>query len=256
MKKKKPNSFITMAAILEGFLLVAILIIVLGILKYLGAGGKAENSGTGNTVIATESDTSEEAAREASRKAAEEEAAREASRKAAEEEVSRKAAEEKAAREASRKAAEIPNISMDALNSNSVTASSTLDEHLYNTYYGPDNVIDGSLQTAWCEGVDGDGIGEYLMFSFDKMYRISGMYIYAGYHKIGDSDHYTRNGRPTMLRISGGGRSEVISLPDRKERFTVSFEKPFETDMIKIEILDAVSGSKYDDTLITEIIFY
>ncbi|MCX8009337.1 MAG: hypothetical protein N3A54_06625, partial [Patescibacteria group bacterium] len=46
-----------------------------------------------------------------------------------------------------------------------VQASSFLIEKgMPKDYYSPQKAFDGNINTAWVEGVEGDGIGEYILF--------------------------------------------------------------------------------------------
>ncbi len=51
-----------------------------------------------------------------------------------------------------------------------------------NTYYAA-NAIDGKRSTAWIEGVDGPGIGEWIRFDFDREIVIHRILIQPGYFK-------------------------------------------------------------------------
>jgi hypothetical protein len=51
-----------------------------------------------------------------------------------------------------------------------------------NTYYAA-NAIDGKRSTAWIEGVDGPGIGEWIRFDFDRDIVIHRILIQPGYFK-------------------------------------------------------------------------
>jgi hypothetical protein len=51
-----------------------------------------------------------------------------------------------------------------------------------NTYYAA-NAIDGKRSTAWIEGADGPGIGEWIRFDFDREIVIHRILIQPGYFK-------------------------------------------------------------------------
>ena len=51
-----------------------------------------------------------------------------------------------------------------------------------NTYY-PANAIDGKKATAWIEGVDGAGIGEWIRFDFDREITLHRILWQPGYFK-------------------------------------------------------------------------
>ena len=93
-----------------------------------------------------------------------------------------------------------------------VCTSSVLDPWRDVTY-GPDNMFDDQLDTAWVEGVTGDGIGERLTFEFDAMRPVFGISLLNGYHK--SNDLYLKNGRIAELQLeTSDGGVFTTTLPD------------------------------------------
>ena len=180
---------------------------------------------------------------EAAKKKAEEEAA--AKKKAEEEEAARKKEEEAAKKNS------VPAISMDGIET--ISASSWKSEPEYGLYHVPENMIDGNLSTGWCEDAGGDGIGETVYLYFDKQYKVTGMYIYPGYHK--SQDLFEKNGVPVKIKITGD-HAETFTLNDEMKSQKITFSEPMLTEKLTIEILKVRSGSKYKDTLITDILMY
>lgn len=172
-------------------------------------------------------------------------------KKAAEEEAARKKAEEEAARkkaEQEKAAGKAPAVSKERIES--VSASSWKAEPEYDLYHVPENILDGDLSTGWCEDAKGNGTGETVTVYFDRECLVAGLYIYPGYHK--SKDLFLKNGTPTKVRITGD-HSEVFTLEDEMKRQKLTFSSPMTTDAITIEILEVREGSKYTDTLITDI---
>ncbi|HET6648041.1 MAG TPA: discoidin domain-containing protein, partial [Pyrinomonadaceae bacterium] len=62
------------------------------------------------------------------------------------------------------------------------TASSVRYAVQSNTY-DPSNAIDGNKGTAWIEGVDGPGWGEWIRFDFDREINLHRVLILPGYFK-------------------------------------------------------------------------
>lgn len=133
--------------------------------------------------------------------------------------------------------------------------------------YHVQNLIDGKMETAWVEGVDGTGIGETVYLEFDEIKKISEMDVYPGFLKT--KYRYTVNGQPTKLLIEwDGGQTELflnrIDAGMNEEPFEtkelpvekLNFEKPAETSFIKLTILESVRGSKYEDIAISEIVIF
>ena len=191
----------------------------------------------------------------AARKKAEEEAA--AKKKAEEEAAAKKKAEEEAAakkkaeEEAAAKENSVPAISMDGIET--ISASSWKSEPEYGLYHVPENMVDGDLSTGWCEDAGGDGIGETVYLYFDKQYKVTGMDIYPGYHK--SQDLFEKNGVPVKIKITGD-HAETFTLNDEMKSQKLTFSEPMLTEKLTIEILKVRSGSKYKDTLITDIKMY
>src|SRR6185503_16500198 len=73
-----------------------------------------------------------------------------------------------------------------------VTASSVRYSVQSNTY-DPANTIDGSQATAWIEGKDGPGSGEWLKYDFDREINLHRILILPGYFK--SPDIWAKNNR-------------------------------------------------------------
>lgn len=148
-----------------------------------------------------------------------------------------------------------------------ISASSHLTGQGENTYT-PENAHDFSYKDAWVEGVNGYGIGEYLLYEFAPgSPRITDIIVVNGYVK--SKKAWQENSRVKKLRVYykdepladllledsrteqyfkfdpiGYGDRSNIKLLEKKEPWTLKFE-----------ILDVYKGSKYDDTVISEIYF-
>ena len=140
-------------------------------------------------------------------------------------------------------------------------ASSTLPSSGGNTY-GTANLTDGRYDTAWVEGKDGDGIGEYLDFKVPKGTLLKGFVIVPGYMK--SRSLLEKNGVPVSLEAETGGMIYPLDLSGSDEMFLTegeycycSFSAPVVSDgNVRITIKDVRSGSRYDDTCISELYFY
>ncbi|PJZ69409.1 hypothetical protein CH373_14140 [Leptospira perolatii] len=148
--------------------------------------------------------------------------------------------------------------------------------------YSPFHLRDGDTSTAWSEGVEGDGIGEFVLARIDVQTPIQ---IFSGYGK--SKELYFANNRPKEINIyifEAGeygaaqigsvyenlqlrGKSkqtlkdtygyQELKLPKVPLKGTAQpgvaeTEKAFYT-FVAIEIVSVYKGSKYSDTLITEI---
>lgn len=117
------------------------------------------------------------------------------------------------------------------------------------------NVLDGNLSTAWVEGAYGVGINQWLRLTAadSSQMEISAIGIAAGYQK--SEDALNNNGWPYKFRIEAENGyqqdAEIYYYDD-----VIILDQPITTSWIKITILEASSGEKYDDTCISEIYLY
>lgn len=133
-----------------------------------------------------------------------------------------------------------------------VCASSMLDPQLGNRY-GPNNLFDGKLATAWVEGVSGNGAGERIVLSFDRPRQLAGFEIVNGYAK--NRDIFGKNARVRTARVTlSSGDTQVISLPDTMRASSFSFAQPVETTWLELQIETVFPGSKYTDTAVSEFV--
>lgn len=149
-----------------------------------------------------------------------------------------------------------------------LTTSSTLPNEGENNY-GADMIKDDACQTAWVEGVKGDGKGEYLEFTYtyDITYEQSAEYsckytdsflIVNGYQK--NETSFTENNRVKKIKMYINDKPYCwIELKDEmgvqmvKLDFIKKLEKKTNTIKIKWEIAEVYKGTKYNDTAISEI---
>ena len=139
----------------------------------------------------------------------------------------------------------------------SVTASSALADR-----YAAEKAHDFSIVTAWVEGVEGNGEGEYLRYSFPGTCpRITTVLIHNGYVK--NWDVWRDNGREKRLLMYYNDEPyAILNLQDTMglQSFDVGVLGYEDKDSapawsIKFEILEVYPGKKYEDTAITEIYF-
>ncbi|MCK4414888.1 MAG: protein kinase [Candidatus Eisenbacteria sp.] len=136
-----------------------------------------------------------------------------------------------------------------------VTASSHLAPQTYQGQrrtYEPRNLIDGSLQTAWVEGIQGNGVGEWVRLEFRAEVGIESLVITNGYAV--DQARFLTNGRVSKARITmSDGSSTDVDLADVREPRTIPIASSVETKSITLTILAVYPGTKYEDTAISEI---
>lgn len=140
-----------------------------------------------------------------------------------------------------------------------VSASSELTTQNHNNYKAK-SANDLSYLTAWVEGKEGSGIGEYIEFSFkNNSPRITSIIISNGYMKSDNT--WKNNNRIKSLKLYVNGKVfGILSLTDSKtdqifNLGTMGHNEDGSDLILKFEILEVYKGDKYDDTAITEIYF-
>ena len=118
--------------------------------------------------------------------------------------------------------------------------------------YGPRNLTDGSDKTAWVEGSDGQGLGEFVVLEFDSARAVRGLAIRNGYDK--SPDIFTKNSRvkDIELRFSSGDSIQA-TLKDEPGTQYVTLSQPIRAKWIELVIRSVYPGSKYSDTAINEL---
>ncbi len=150
---------------------------------------------------------------------------------------------------------------------NSVTASSYLMSQSENSYL-PSNTHDFDYKSAWVEGVKGYGIGEFLLYEFPpECPRVTDIIIANGYVK--NQSAWELNSRVKSLKVYYNDEPlAILKLSDvrAEQRFHLSpigysdredfkLLKLKSTWTLKFEILEVYKGSKYEDTVISELYF-
>ncbi len=124
--------------------------------------------------------------------------------------------------------------------------------------FTPNMAMDGKMATAWQEGKDGDGHGEWIELEFPDS-KARGISLVNGFvhtdAKLGDL--YALNSRVKRVKVvlDGNEMGEVDLLDEVKDLQSVlkSGGKAFKT--VRLVIADTFSGSKWSDTSISEIAF-
>jgi len=131
------------------------------------------------------------------------------------------------------------------------TASSVRYAVQNNTYYAA-NAIDGKRSTAWMEGADGPGIGEWIRFDFDHPITLHRILIQPGYFK--SPEIWAGNNRLAAATVSfSDGSSRELNFADvmQSQKFDVG---SIRTKWVRFTIKDVYYG-KDQDTAISEVAF-
>ena len=129
------------------------------------------------------------------------------------------------------------------------SASSVIQQTKVDNY--PIYLFDNDELTSWQEGVDGSGLGEYVIFQFDREYTVTAMSFKLGNWK--DDRYYYGNNRPSRLQVETQANVWTIPFADERQEFFVKFTSPVPVSQLKVVIQDVWRGTQWDDTPITDI---
>jgi hypothetical protein len=125
--------------------------------------------------------------------------------------------------------------------------------------YIPKKAFDSKYDTAWCEGVKGSGLSEWIKFdfaesdSFGSTINVYRILIINGL--AASKELYFANNRVKKLEVEfSEGEKRVIELRDGVLDYQ-SFVFHIKAKWAKLTILEVYKGTKYDDTCISEIDF-
>lgn len=121
-------------------------------------------------------------------------------------------------------------------------------------FYFPNFAFDNNPVTAWCEGAPGAGIGEWLQFNFDREVLLKQIKIQPGYFK--NDKVWAKNNRLAKISVKFSDNStREFSLRDERKSQTLDVGR-MSTNSVKITIEDYFAGaSDSNDTLISEVSF-
>lgn len=122
-----------------------------------------------------------------------------------------------------------------------------------NKEYYPGYVLDEDETTSWQEGVEGDGIGEWLLLSFDGNWEVQYLDLKLGNWR--DSTNYLGNGRPKTLTFEIGNQRFTYEFPDEQREFVLKLDMPVQASSMQVN-LDEVYPGNTGDTCISEIGVY
>ena len=138
-----------------------------------------------------------------------------------------------------------------------VGASSTLQEPGYN--HDPWVIQDDDLSTAWMEGADGNGLGEYLSIYTTQYTVITGGVIYPGFYI--NADLFYKNNAPTRLYFRTDSQEAYLDVTeyattwqDNFGGYHFVFSEPLVSDgTVRVTIVGVREGWLYDDVCISEL---
>jgi len=120
--------------------------------------------------------------------------------------------------------------------------------------YDADNIRSLSSESAWAEGVDGDGVGENLTLTVRKPLPLDEILLVPG-NKTGGVESWTKNNRVAELEVTlNNEHTFVAAIPDEKfvELYPIpvrGYTKPVTT--VKLTIKAVHRGTETHDTFIS-----
>ncbi len=121
-----------------------------------------------------------------------------------------------------------------------------------------EHAFDANVGTAWNDGVDGNGHGEWLEARFAIPRHITGFRLTTGFLRVarhGRLDLFYANARIHTLRVTADGQQLGLysSTNDQREIFVSGLD--VRASAIRFEVLDTFPGSHFQDVCISEIAF-
>ncbi len=146
------------------------------------------------------------------------------------------------------------NLATDAI----INTSSFLPPDLAGTYHGI-GAIDGLPETAWVEGVDGPGIGEWIQLDFVEPVIVATIGVNPGY--AATDELFAANNRVKTLTVQfifpdGSTDSTTLAFADTPGVQLINLPNPAIVRAVRLIIDDIYPGNTYDDTAIAEIELY
>ncbi|MFK7774998.1 MAG: hypothetical protein AB8F94_22855 [Saprospiraceae bacterium] len=120
--------------------------------------------------------------------------------------------------------------------------------------YSSTNLFDNQKESAWVEGVDGNGINEKITFEVFQAVNIDAVQIWNGYQR--SPSVYKTNARLKGFSLGEvGGKSYEYTLRDDDAGQKIDLQVPLK-NKFELKINSAYDGSKYQDLGISEILLF
>jgi hypothetical protein len=129
--------------------------------------------------------------------------------------------------------------------------------------YVVDNVKDMKIDTAWCKGKEGDGLGEYILLKLNEPTTVSQIGIIPAYAKSKET-YFNNNRIAQITAIINGSYTVTPSIQDEYVTYGADHPKAYQyidirgyngpIKTIKLIIDKVYPGKKYHDTCISEIL--
>ena len=119
------------------------------------------------------------------------------------------------------------------------------------------DAFDGDLATAWNDGVEGEGRGQWIEATFDNPQQILGFRITLGYQYVSrrGTDLFTANARIRTLRVLGDGREigRWSASDGQRDLFVTGLD--ITARAYRFEVIDVWPGARFQDVCVSEVAF-
>jgi len=122
--------------------------------------------------------------------------------------------------------------------------------------YDVGSAVDGVVETPWVEGVEGPGVGQWLLLTFPGPIELERIGFGVGYDRTETTFANNNRLKKAILSFSNGEQVE-LTLSDTRGIQTIPLVRApaaaIQTSSVKVTIAEVYPGSKYNDTCIGEI---
>jgi hypothetical protein len=134
------------------------------------------------------------------------------------------------------------------------SSASSILEPTITSNFRPPNLVDDDLTTAWSEGKDGPGTGEWVRFEFLEPIVVDHLEIANGYQK--DDERFFATARVEALKLEfSNGATQLVELLDTKDLQSITTPHRA-TDWIKLTIVSVFPDYEWDNASLSEIRIY
>lgn len=115
--------------------------------------------------------------------------------------------------------------------------------------YGPANLFSADKASAWVEGAQGDGRGEWIAIEFDAIRLVKGITINNGLFR--NNETYWSNARVKHIKVQfSQGETLDLNILDQPADQTFVLKRPAQAYWLRFQIDDVYPGKRYPDLAI------
>jgi len=131
-------------------------------------------------------------------------------------------------------------------------ASSTYSSVESTMSYDAKRVDDGKLSTAWVEGKEGSGLGEWIQLDLGGERTVQQVKVWGGMWF--SRTQWERSNRPKEIRVEfSDGSTEDLTLADEMKPAVLTLKSPKKTTSVTLKIVSVYPGTAWLDTPISEV---